>query len=76
MNKDFRRREARLKKAAEKAAEEAVERTKIEEAKVTAKELLANTQLSIDVIASSVRLPVVEVEKLAKGVRRRSRSRD
>ncbi len=69
MNKVFRRREVRLKKA----VKEAVERTKIEEAKVTAKELLANTQLSIDVIVGSVRLPVAEVEKLADAVRRRGR---
>ena len=71
MNKDFSRREARLKKAAEKAAEETAEKTKLEEAKTTAKELLANTQLSIDLIANSVRLPVAEVEKLAKTARRR-----
>ena len=72
-NKVFRRREVRLKKAVEKAVKEAVERTKIEKAKVTAKELLANTQLSIDLIAGSVRLPVAEVEKLADAVRRRGR---
>lgn len=70
LTNSFNRREAQLKKSAEKAAEKAAERTRLSEATATAKELLANTNLSVDVIAKSVRLSVAEVEKLAKRIRK------
>lgn len=70
LTNSFNRREAQLKKSAEKAAEKAAERTRLSEATATAKELLANTNLSVDVIAKSVRLSVDEVEKLAKRIRK------
>ena len=70
LTNSFNRREAQLKKSAEKAAEKAAEKTRLSEATATAKELLANTNLSVDVIAKSVRLSVAEVEKLAKRIRK------
>ena len=70
LTNSFNRREAQLKKSAEKAAEKAAERTRLSEATATAKELLANTNLSVDVIAKSVRLSVAEVEKLVKRIRK------
>ena len=70
LTNSFNRREAQLKKSAEKAAEKAAERTRLSEATATAKELLANTNLSVDVIAKSVRLSVAEVEKLAMRIRK------
>ena len=66
LTSSFNKREAQLKKSAEKAAEKAAEKTRLE----SAKELLVNTELPINVIASSMKLSLAEVEKLAKRFRK------
>ncbi len=61
----FSKREAELKENAEKAAE----KTRLEDAKEFATNLLADTDLSLDSIAKYSRLPLPQVEELAKNIR-------
>lgn len=72
----FNKREAELKenaeKAAEKAAEETAEKTRLEDAKEFATNLLSETELSLDSIAKYSRLPLPQVEELAKNIRNQS----
>ena len=67
-NAEFRKREAELKEEVEKAAKKAAERTSREIAIEYAKDLLTDLGLSLDAVAKYSRLPLSDVEELAKSL--------